>query len=58
MSFSKALKTVVRGYGLVDVWETVPLRAALLIILQMERHALIKYTSHQTLVPRRWEWKP
>jgi len=28
MSFSKALETVARGYGLVDVWETVPLRAA------------------------------
>ena len=35
--FSKALETVVRGYGLADVWENVPLRAA-------DTH----YTSHGT----------
>jgi len=25
---------------------------------RMERHALIEYMSHQTVVVRSWEWKP
>jgi hypothetical protein len=52
IKFRKALEKVVRGFGLVDVGKLSLQGQYIQITLLMKRHALIKCTSHQTLMIR------